>query len=117
MVRVGADGGSFKTKAEASARKGWIAGELAALRVPDVRALVVERVKSPTVAEAAEKWRAGRVDVAEGTRVVHRVALARCLPLLGTKPVDELTVEDVNALVASLSKADKKRERKRSRSR
>ena len=30
-------GGSFKTKREALARQGWISGELAAMRVPDLR--------------------------------------------------------------------------------
>ncbi len=36
-------GGSFKTRREALARKGWIGGELAALRVPDLRLLEPRR--------------------------------------------------------------------------
>ena len=34
--------GSFKTQREALARRAWIAGELAALRVPDLGALARE---------------------------------------------------------------------------
>jgi integrase len=85
------------------------AGELAALSRPDARGLADEPTKALMVAKACE-GRASRVDVSEGTRVLHRVALARCVPLLGTKPVDGLTVEDVNALVSSLSEAGKRRE-------
>jgi hypothetical protein len=42
--------------------------------------------------------------------MLHRVALNRVLPSLGAKAVDELTVEDVNALVTELAAAGKKRE-------
>jgi integrase len=94
-------GGSFKTLREARARRDFIAGELAALRVPDLRAL--ERAKpAPTLREAAERWRASRVDVAEGTRTLHRVALNRVLPVLGSRCVDELEPADVAELVGKL---------------
>jgi hypothetical protein len=43
-------GGSFKTKREALARKAWISGELAAMRIPDVR-LLGESKRSPTLTE------------------------------------------------------------------
>ena len=52
-------GGSFKTRREATTRKGWIAGELAALRVPDVRLLDRELPTMPTIAEAADRNAAG----------------------------------------------------------
>jgi integrase len=42
--------------------------------------------------------------------VLHRVALDRVLPLLGTKRVDALTVEDVNDMVAKLAEKGRKRE-------
>ncbi len=102
--------GSFATRREALARRGWIAGELAAMRVPDVSSLQVGPTKSPTVAEACERWRAGRVDVADATRVLHRVALGRVLPILGDRRLDELTVDEVNALVIELARKGRKRE-------
>jgi hypothetical protein len=103
-------GGFFKTSREAKERKAWIAGELAARRVPDLRSLEVGRQQAPTVAEAIERWRASRVDVAEGTRVLHRVALNRVVPILGTKRIDEVTVDDVNAMIGELAESGRKRE-------
>jgi integrase len=65
---------------------------------------------APTVAEAADRWRASRVDVADSTRVLHRVALDRVLPLLGTRHVDELAPADVAAMVVTLAGVGYKRE-------
>lgn len=103
-------GGSFATKREALARRAWVAGELAALRVPRIRQLEDSSAAVPTLAEAANRWRASRVDVAEGTAVGHRVQLGRVLPLLGAKRVDEITPADVAELVAVLHAAGRKRE-------
>lgn len=103
-------GGAFSTKREALARKAWVAGELAAMRVPDLSALTAEPVAAVTLREAADAWRASRVDVAEATRVLHRVALARAMPLLGARPVDEITLTDVGRLVEELAGDGKKRE-------
>ncbi len=102
--------GSFATKRDALARRGWVAGELAAMRIPDISSLQIARTRSPTVAEACERWRAARVDVADATRVLHRVALGRVLPILGQSRLDELTVADVNALVVELAGTRRKRE-------
>jgi integrase len=102
-------GGSFRTKREADERRRWIDGELAGRRVPDLRSLALER-RAPTLAEAAEHRRASRVDVSDGTRVLHRIALGRVLPVLGSRRVDEIDVGDVNELVSTLSAAGKKRE-------
>jgi hypothetical protein len=44
-------GGSFKRKADAETRRRFIDGELAALRVPDLR-LLAAAPKSPTLLEA-----------------------------------------------------------------
>ena len=101
--------GSFAFKAEAVSRKRWVDGELAALRVPDFGSLL-EPVAAPTLAEAAERWRGSRVDVAEATRVLHRVALGRVLPILGTRRIDEITTADVADLVAELHAAGYRRE-------
>jgi integrase len=102
--------GSFPTKREALARKAWVAGELANMRIPDLDLLAVEPVRAPTVAEACTRWRESRVDVTEGTRVLHRVALGRVVPILGERRVDEVSVDDVNAMVAELAKGGRKRE-------
>lgn len=103
-------GGSFKTKADATIRKQWIAGELAALRVPDPRIEEPELVLAPTVIEAAQRWRESRIDVTEGTRTLHRVALNRALPLLGALRVDQVGPEHVVELVAALHASGSKRE-------
>jgi integrase len=102
--------GSFAVRRDALARRSWVVGELSAMRVPNISSLGVEPTRSPTVAEACERWRAARVDVAETTRVLHRVALGRVLPVLGDRRLDELTVDDVNGLVVELASTGRKRE-------
>ncbi len=101
--------GSFATRREALARQRWVSGELAAMRVPRVGHRDGS-ASAPTLAEVAERWRASRVDVTEGTAVGHRVQLARVLRLLGTRPVDEITPADVAGLVTALHEAGRKRE-------
>ena len=104
MFRVGGResrsryGGSFTTRREALTRKQWIAGELAAMRVPDVRLLAPAAVV--TLEEAAQRWRASRVDVADGTAQTHAVNLNRILPRLGARAVAELQARDDATLVA-----------------
>jgi integrase len=102
--------GSFQTRREALARSQWVAGELAAMRAPRLSRLAESIHATPTLAEAAERWRASRVDVTEGTAVGHRVQLGRVLPLLGTRRVDEITPSDVAEVVAALHAAGRKRE-------
>jgi len=102
--------GSFPTRREALARERWVAGELAAMRIPRLASLADTADSVPTLAEAAERWRASRVDVVDGTAVGHRVQLARVLPLLGTRPVDQITPADVAELVATLHATGRKRE-------
>ena len=102
--------GSFATRREALARQRWVAGELAAMRVPTTRGPETATAKTPTLAEAAERWRASRLDVADGTAVGHRVQLNRVLRVLGTRRVDEITTGDVADLVAALHAAGRKRE-------
>jgi integrase len=102
-------GGSFKSKRDAVRRRAWIEGELAAMRVPDLRLFAQEKAV-PTLTEAAERWRDSRRDVTESTQVLHRVSLGRVLPILGTRKVDELTGPDVADLIAKLVDAGYKRE-------
>jgi integrase len=102
-------GGSFATKREATIRAGWIAGELAAQRVPDL-GVPAERAAERTLREAARRWQESRVDVAENTRLQHRSAVRLLLPLLGDRRVDTITPTDVADLVATLTVKGKARE-------
>lgn len=101
--------GSFGTKSEAVARKRWVDGELAALRVPDL-AVLAEPVAAPTVRAVAARWQDSRVDVRDSTAIQHRTALGRLLPVLGDLSVDRITSADVAELVAKLHGDGKARE-------
>jgi len=102
--------GSFATRREALARRRWVAGELAAMRVPRLSELEQVEGAAPTLAEVAETWRASRLDVAEATAVGHRVQLKRVLPVLGSRRVDEITTADVARLVTAMHEEGRKRE-------
>jgi integrase len=105
-------GGIFKRQRDAEARRRWIEGELAACRFPDIR-LVVDKPRSPTLGEAAEAWRASRVDVAEDTGKMHRSSFVRIFkvrPVLRSRRLDELSVAAVADLIAALHEAGYKRE-------
>lgn len=104
-------GGSFATKREALIRKAWIAGELTALRMPDLRLLASETA-AETVATAAERWQASRVDVAAGTAQAYRVALGWILPKIGHVPLDEVSVATVTDLAAELGSLNRESLRK-----
>jgi integrase len=106
-------GGSFKTLREATARRNYIAGELAAKRVPDLTHVETKAPKLPMFPGAFDVWRASRVDVDEQTRNMHRSSVGRIFkvaPHLRGRRVDELTVDDVAVLIAGLAKAGYKRE-------
>ena len=102
-------GGSFKTKQEALARKRYVDGELAALRVPDYRALERGPKRAPTLAQAYERWQASRIDVSAATATYQRSAIRRAKPLLG-QPVDAIATADIAELVAGLHAAGRSRE-------
>src|SRR5829696_7654515 len=95
-------GGSFRTMREARIRRDLIAGELAAMRIPDLRFVASNPVTFRTV---AERWQASRVDVSEGTARTYRIALGRVLPRLGDAPVDRIEAQTVADLVAELHAA------------
>jgi integrase len=95
-------GGSFPTRAEALQRKRWVDGELSAMRVPDLHALEQESARVLTLAVAAERWQASRVDLAENTKTRHGLELNRIRPLLGSRRVDELRPGDVADFVTAL---------------
>jgi integrase len=101
-------GGSFQTMREAKTRRDYVAGELAAMRVPDLR------LSAPTTVETfrlvAERWKGSRVDVAEGTMQTYRVALGRLLPRLGDTPIETINPHTVADLVAELHAAKLKKQ-------
>jgi len=101
--------GSFRTKGEALERRRWVDGELAALRVPDVRVLEREPASAPTLAQAYELWQASRLDVSAATATYQRSAIRRAKPLLG-RSVDAIAAADVAELVAGLHAAGRSRE-------
>lgn len=102
-------GGAFRTMREARVRRDWVAGELAAMRVPDITSLV-EPALAPLLRDVARTWQGSRVDVRESTTVQHRTALGRVLPLLGDRRVDTIGTADVAELVTQLVSARKARE-------
>jgi hypothetical protein len=105
-------GGLFSTLREARARRDWITGELAAMRVPDFAALAaVDRAPlAETVRSAAEAWRASRLDVAAGTDATYAVALGRILPALGALELDRLDARRIARFVAELAEGGLSRE-------
>ncbi len=93
------DAGTFRTQREARLRRDWVVGELASLRMPELSLVTAAGL---TLGDAAERWKASRVDVAAGTLQTYVVALGRLLPRWGTKPVASITAADVAELVAQL---------------
>jgi hypothetical protein len=93
--------GSFTTQREALAPKAFVAGELAACRVPNLD-LVGKAANVVTVRPLAERWKASRVDVAAGTMQTYDVALGRILSRPGTKPFDKLDAQVVADMVTQL---------------
>jgi integrase len=87
---------------EAVARRNWVAGELAAMRVPNFR-LLEAAPAALTLAKVAESWRKSRIDVADGTAATYRVNLGRILARLGERRVDEITAADVAAFASQLA--------------
>jgi integrase len=94
-------GGSFPTKRLARIRSAWIEGELAAMRIPELRH-VDDQPAAPTFEQAAQAWQASRLDIAASTRLQHRIQLDKLLPLIRSKRIDELTARDFADVVATL---------------
>jgi len=102
-------GGSFGTMREARIRRDWVAGELAAMRVPDLVALSVPEPE-PTLREVAARWQASRKDVREATAVQHRTSLNHVNRLLGDKRCGEIGWEDVQRMIDTLAHENRARE-------
>ena len=99
--------GSFSTMREATTRRNWVAGELAAMRVPQIGLLAAP--SAPTLRDAAEAWAKSRVDVSEATSVYHRSALLRAAALLDRR-IDEISAADVAGVVGELAGKCRSRE-------
>jgi hypothetical protein len=98
-------GGSFRLEREARARRDCIAGELAAMRVPNLMLVGQADEQVETPAAVAERWRDARArinEVAAPTITTYGVHFGRFLPRLGSRPVDRVTPAEVVELVAEL---------------
>jgi hypothetical protein len=102
-TRATKDGGRrYRVEFRLGGRESKIQGGLAARRVPDITLLKGDPTKTPTLVEAAEAWRASRVDVGEQTANMHRSSIGRIFkiaPHLRTRRIAELEVDDVTALI------------------
>jgi integrase len=91
---------------EATIRKQWVSGELAALRVPDLSLRDERPPTAPTLREATKRWRDSRIEVHDGTRTNDRVNTERIFkhdPKLADTPIDKLVVERWAAVFAALA--------------
>lgn len=93
-------GGSFKKHGLAKIRRDYIATELVNGRVPELG--VREPMTQPAFSTAARAWQTARVDIADSTRMQHRIQLDKLLPLIGERPIDTLTGHDFINVVAAL---------------
>jgi integrase len=102
--------GSFRRHADALARKRWVEAELSAMRVPDLRLAAQEPAAAVTVATAAERWLASRIDHSPNSHIAARGNINRFLPHLGSHPVDTLDAATVADMVTDLHEQGRKRE-------
>src|SRR5512132_4329918 len=104
-------GGSFRTRGEALERRRWIAGELAAMRVPDLSSLTRVAARAPSLADAAAAYRASRIDIAEATRVNLGTSLNLIVGALDSaRAVDAFSPQEIADAVARLHASSYKRE-------
>jgi integrase len=93
--------GVFRTMREARARRDWVAGELAALRVPDLRT-ATEPAAGLSFRSAADAWLDSRVDIAAGTRRQLQTSVGRAVGYFGSKPIRDVMPQHVAAMVTTL---------------
>ena len=95
-------GGAFRTKGDADSRARWIAGEIAAMRVPELSALA-ESAATVSVRVAADRWRESRIDVAQATRETLRKSVAHAVASFGNRDPATLTAQEIAAWVGELA--------------
>src|SRR5215207_6798064 len=93
-------GGRFTRRRDAEARARWVDGEIAAMRVPAIKALR-ERPPSRTLDDWGEVWASSRIDVAPATQENYRKHMTRW-GALGKLPADEVSPADVARFVSTL---------------
>ncbi len=97
-------GGSFRTQKEARIRRDMIAGELAAGRNP--KALLNQLSRKPpvveTFAQAAERYRASRIDVEDHTRSMIGVYAKKISETFGTRDPHSITSDEVGDWIAAV---------------
>ncbi len=94
--------GRFATRRDAEQRQRYVAGELAARRVPDLASLAPAPTR-PTVATVAQSWQDSRIDVAETTKAVHRKAVAHVVAAFGNRDPASLSSAEIGAWVGDLA--------------
>jgi hypothetical protein len=93
--------GSFRTMREARLRRDWVAGELAAMRAPDLGGLVAaEEQATRTLNDVLEKFIAAQVHVGPKSHAHYRNAGAR-LGALGLIAPEAIRPADVRAWIAA----------------
>lgn len=75
------------------------------LPVPELGSLEAEAARVPTLAEAAKRWQASRVDVSAATVTYQRSAFNRARRLHGRR-IDQISAADVAELVGELHAAE-----------
>lgn len=90
--------GTFTSRPEAEGRQRWIAGELAALRVP---VIVIDTAPLETLTHAGERYLATRIDATGNTLRTYRQTFRR-LGAFGDKSPGEVRAADVQEWVAGL---------------
>jgi hypothetical protein len=108
VVCAFSDAGGKRTRPGSQDEAHYVAGELAAMRVP-VMELDIGAAPE-TLKTVGERWRESRVDVADATAITHRTNLARILKHVGDRPVANITAADVARFVADLHRAGAARE-------
>ena len=96
---------SAHTRREADACRDWCRAELAAGRIPDLRAHLAAQGNAPTVASVARAWVEGRHDLAENTREKYLLALGRIEEGFARRRISELRPQDVAAWVGGMVSA------------
>lgn len=93
-------GGRFARRRDAEARARWIDGEIAAMRVPDIRALR-DSPPSRTLDEWGREWAEGRIDVSPATRANYQKHMTRW-GALGRRHPAEIGYADVQRWLGTL---------------
>jgi integrase len=95
-------GGSFRTMREARARRGLIAGELAAGRNPaDLLRAVKDETRARAFSQWAEAWKASRVDVAAETLRGYEKHLLRIEATFRERDPRTITASDVQEWIGA----------------